>query len=105
MCSSDLNIIKHARASNVALQLTMGGEEVLLDIHDNGRGFDPMASFPGHLGLSSMRERASKVGGTLTITSTPGQETDICVRIPLTLRGDESQSSRREDEITSKVSK
>jgi signal transduction histidine kinase len=77
------NIVKHARASTVVLRLAVQEEEIILEVHDNGRGFDPAAHFPGHLGLHSMSERALKVGGTLTIKSAPGQETDICVRVPL----------------------
>ena len=44
---------------------------------DDGAGFDTSASFPGHLGLRSMRERMARLGGDLTITSTPGQGATI----------------------------
>src|SRR5437879_6847457 len=51
------NIVKHARASSVALQLARQGKEVILQVRDNGRGFDPTGSFPGHFGVRSMQER------------------------------------------------
>ncbi len=76
------NIVKHARASIVELRLTGLADEIVLEVRDNGKGFDPSAPFPGHLGLRSMRERATKMGGTLTIESLPGQGTCIEVRIP-----------------------
>jgi PAS domain S-box-containing protein len=79
------NIVKHARASTVALRLCapMPQTPVLaLDIRDDGVGFDPAGAFPGHLGLRSMRERAARMGGTLTIDSAPGKGTQIQVRAP-----------------------
>jgi signal transduction histidine kinase len=76
------NIVKHARASVVELRLTGLADEIILEVRDNGKGFDPSAPFPGHLGLRSMRERATKMGGTLTIESLPGQGTCVGVRIP-----------------------
>ena len=45
---------------------------VLVEIEDNGNGFDPDEAHPGHYGLESMRGRAAELGGSLTITSTPG---------------------------------
>jgi signal transduction histidine kinase len=76
------NIVKHARASVVELHLSEMADEVILEVRDNGKGFDTSASFPGHLGLRSMRERATKMGGTFTIESLPGQGTCMVVRIP-----------------------
>jgi len=80
------NIVKHARASTVVLRLTKEANEIILEVRDNGRGFDPAGSFPGHLGLRSMRERVTKVDGTLTIESVPGQGTCVGVRMPMVLR-------------------
>jgi signal transduction histidine kinase len=57
------NIVKHARASTVALRLcapTPQTPVLALDIRDDGVGFDPTGAFPGHLGLRSMRERAAR---------------------------------------------
>ena len=77
------NIVKHARASAVALRLAEQENGILLEVRDNGRGFDPTGSFPGHLGLRSMQERIAKAGGTLAIERAPGQGTYICARVPL----------------------
>lgn len=77
------NIVKHARAGTVVLRLVEQENSVLLEVRDNGRGFNPTSSFPGHLGLRSMQERVAKVRGTLTIESAPGQGTCIRVRVPL----------------------
>ncbi len=79
------NIIKHARASTVLLQLAQQDNTVSLQVCDNGRGFDPADPCPGHFGVSSMRERALKMGGTFTIESAPEQGTAIDVRIPVVL--------------------
>lgn len=76
------NIVKHARASTVVLQLVTQENEIMLEVRDNGRGFDPAGPFPGHLGLRSMRERAERVGGTLSIESVPGQGTYVRARVP-----------------------
>lgn len=77
------NIVKHAGASTVILRLARQESEIVLEVHDNGKGFDPTGPFPGHLGLHSMQERATKMGGTLTIDSTPGQGTRLSVHVPL----------------------
>ena len=82
------NIVKHARASTVVLRLARQEREILLEVRDNGKGFDPTGPFPGHLGLRSMRERATKMGGTLTIESAPRQGTCLGVRVPLSGSGE-----------------
>lgn len=76
------NIVKHARASTVALRLARQENEIILQVHDNGKGFDPAGPFPGHFGVRSMQERTARMGGTLTIESAPGQGTCIDVRVP-----------------------
>jgi signal transduction histidine kinase len=76
------NIIKHAHASSVMLRLASQTNEILLEVRDNGRGFDPTGTFPGHLGLHSMRERVARIGGTLTLESESGQGTYIRVQVP-----------------------
>ncbi|MFL5660732.1 MAG: sensor histidine kinase [Ktedonobacteraceae bacterium] len=77
------NIVKHARASMVTMRLAKQDHEIIFEVRDNGRGFDPAGPFPGHLGLRSMQERVTKVGGVLTIESMPGQGTLVDVRIPM----------------------
>ncbi len=80
------NTVKHARATELDLRLECTGTYVALTIQDNGVGFDPTGSFPGHLGLKSMRERATRLGGTLSFESAPGQGTRILARIPVARR-------------------
>jgi PAS domain S-box-containing protein len=76
------NTVKHAGAANVDLRLEQENGSVALEISDDGSGFDPSGSFPGHLGLRSMRERAAQIGGTLEIESAPGEGTRVLTRIP-----------------------
>jgi PAS domain S-box-containing protein len=76
------NTVKHARATRAELTLRATAVELELAVCDDGVGFDPNGSFPGHLGLRSMRERAATLGGTLEIVSAPGAGTTIRVRIP-----------------------
>jgi PAS domain S-box-containing protein len=76
------NTVKHARANHVEIHLECGADGVVLEIIDDGAGFDPSSDFPGHLGLHSMRERAELLGGTLDVESRPGRGTSIVTRIP-----------------------
>jgi len=77
------NIVKHAHARHVDLRLDQTPGEVILEVRDDGAGFDTTVSFPGHLGLHSMRERITNLGRTFEIESTAGAGTRICVRISL----------------------
>jgi len=76
------NVVKHAKAGQLELSL-IDKNGLTLEIKDDGQGFDPQQSFPGHLGLHSMRERAEKLGGNFSIESTPGQGTTIRVQVTL----------------------
>lgn len=75
------NIVKHARARSAEVRLVSENGKVLLEVCDNGQGFDMAQEFPGHLGLKSMRERVEKAGGMLTIASDPGGGTRIQVKV------------------------
>jgi signal transduction histidine kinase len=76
------NVARHAGARAVTITLEASAGELVLSVRDDGRGFDAGKSFPGHLGLSSMRERAASVGGVLLISSAPGQGTEVTIRVP-----------------------
>jgi PAS domain S-box-containing protein len=76
------NAVKHARPSRLDVRLVCDAESIVLEVCDDGVGFDPIASFPGHLGLRSMRERATRRGGTLDIVSAPGGGTRIRACVP-----------------------
>lgn len=77
------NIVKHARASVVTLWLMQEEQSLVLIVGDDGRGFEPKNTFPGHFGLQSIRERVALLNGILSITSAPGQGTSLCVRLPI----------------------
>ena len=77
------NDVKHAHAAHIDVRLTAGDGEITIEVRDDGDGFDTGGEFPGHIGLSSMRERAINAGGTLDITSTPDDGTRVFGRIAL----------------------
>jgi signal transduction histidine kinase len=76
------NTAKHARASHVELRLKVAGDSLVVEIRDDGAGFDASGQFPGHLGLESMRERAHRLGGSVEIISSTGQGTIVRAMIP-----------------------
>ncbi|MEU1667348.1 sensor histidine kinase [Streptomyces sparsogenes] len=76
------NVAKHSGARHVRLHLLSGPGVVTLTVADDGVGFDSRASFPGRLGLLSMRERAREVGGTLSVDSRPGRGSRVRVTVP-----------------------
>ncbi len=83
------NVREHAGASRAALTLTCMGDQICLDIADDGRGFDTDAvpapgadPSRGH-GLRAMRVRVRQLGGTLTVESVPGEGTVVSAAIPV----------------------
>ena len=84
-----INIRKHAQAKNIVASLDCNElNELVIDIKDDGKGFDvkeaqASSSGFGKWGLMSMRQRAISLGGVLTINSIPNQGTEILVKIPL----------------------
>ncbi len=76
------NTVKHAHASSLRLALVADEAGVCLEVADDGCGFDPEGTFPGHLGLRSMRERVQAIGGTLAVESAPCAGTRVVVRLP-----------------------
>lgn len=102
------NVREHSGATTAALTLTSLDDQVVLDIADDGRGFDPERpgarssahgqgrrgedphgqdrrgeDLRGH-GLPPIRARARQLGGTLTVESAPGRGTELSVSVPLT---------------------
>ncbi len=77
------NALKHARAQAVHVDLSLNQAMVCLAIRDDGTGFDPaVMSEHGGFGIAGMRERARRIGGTLQISSAPGQGTSVTVQVP-----------------------
>jgi signal transduction histidine kinase len=81
------NVVKHARASRVQVRGWAEGGRLRLRVRDDGVGFDPDASFPGHLGHTSMRERLAALGGHLRLASAPGEGTTVELDVPLAAGG------------------
>ncbi len=84
------NTARHARARHVEVTLDRADDAVVLDVVDDGTGFDPAglpADLPdpaaGGFGLAAMRARLRELGGTLTIESAPGEGTALSARLPL----------------------
>ncbi|PYE51168.1 PAS domain S-box-containing protein [Deinococcus yavapaiensis KR-236] len=75
------NTVKHAGASRVELRLWQEGSVVVLEVHDDGMGFDPGVARQGSLGQKTMRERATAVGGTCSVTSSLGRGTLVRVEV------------------------
>ncbi len=77
------NVVKHAQAQRASVRLLEGDDEVLLEVQDDGLGFDPRQEFPGRMGLRSMQERVAELRGSLDIESGAARGTHLRARIPL----------------------
>lgn len=87
------NAIRHSRADRIRVAFAREGGCDIVEIGDNGVGFDPDSPCDRHsTGLVGMRERALAVGGELFVTSAPGRGTTIQARIPLTHEGKEREA-------------
>ncbi|MGH9212728.1 MAG: sensor histidine kinase [Acidimicrobiales bacterium] len=81
------NARRHAAASRITVTVSWLGDEVILDVADDGGGFDPDRLPPGGdeggFGLPSLARRAREAGGQLTVDSAPGRGTTISLTLPL----------------------
>jgi signal transduction histidine kinase len=75
------NALRHSDASEVTVTLSRTRRRLVLEVADDGTGFDPSLASSG-LGLASMRERAAAVGGVLRISSAPGAGTRVRLAVP-----------------------
>jgi signal transduction histidine kinase len=80
------NTVNHAQATAIGLCLEESDGLLRRTVSDNGVGCAAGESFPGHLGLVSMRERATGVGGAVDLHSAPGAGTLVTVAVPLHAR-------------------
>lgn len=77
------NALKHATAGAVTVTINVDDQHAILTVADDGRGFDPAKiNNQGGMGLTSMRERAERLGGSFFIQSQPGQGATIRVTLP-----------------------
>ncbi len=81
------NALRHSQAEKVEISLTRRGNDLVVQVTDDGVGFDPETVDQG-MGIANMRSRALSLGGTLQIDAHPGQGTAVEVRIPLTAHSD-----------------
>lgn len=77
------NVWRHAAANSVEITIWQRGDDIVVEVRDDGKGFD-LAAMPtkGSFGLLGMRERAIAVGGKVEIASAPSKGTVVSVRIP-----------------------
>ena len=77
------NALKHAHANRVRIRLQFITDETVLEISDDGIGFDPtIERSRGGFGISGMQERARKLGGTLEVQTAPGKGTRVIAHVP-----------------------
>lgn len=83
-----VNVGKHAEASRAGVTLSFTDDSVVLDIRDDGLGFDPTDTAPDtSFGLAAMRRRVDHVDGVMHVESAPGEGTAISVRVPTGIGG------------------
>ena len=76
------NALKHARATEVRVQLEIEGERLRVTVADNGEGFDLATAKRGN-GLDHSVRRMEEVGGTCAVDSMPGAGTQVRLNVPL----------------------
>jgi two-component system, NarL family, sensor kinase len=94
------NVVRHAEPAAVAISARADGDRIVVEVDDDGRGFDPSAAARtriegGHLGLAAMSERAALVGGEVTIDSAPGRGTSLRLVLPATGAGPAQRAGGR----------
>jgi signal transduction histidine kinase len=89
------NVAKHAHAEAVRVRVVEDDADraVLIEVHDDGRGFDPGDASEG-FGLVGMRERVAAVGGSVAVESSSGEGTRLCARLPVARRESSSDGNR-----------
>jgi signal transduction histidine kinase len=87
-----INVAKHAKTDSASVKANNTASDIVVEVSDAGAGFDlaspPPPSRKRGLGLKSVRERLSLIGGSVTIDSKPGAGTTVVLTAPLAPRGD-----------------
>ncbi len=91
------NVVKHAQARTAKIRLRQVDSRIMVAVEDDGLGFDVAAFFSAgtvvqSLGLLGMRERATLLGGTFSVTSAPGKGTRVAVEVPLDISPDSKET-------------
>jgi signal transduction histidine kinase len=76
------NVVRHAMASEVIVELWCDDEDIKFSVRDDGQGFDQREIRAGHFGISIMQERAESVGAKTDIASRIGEGTEVIVSWP-----------------------
>jgi ligand-binding sensor domain-containing protein/two-component sensor histidine kinase len=76
------NVVRHSDGSKVNIRMDLQDGFLVLEIQDDGKGFDPSATFEGQ-GLRNMKKRTTELNGELEISSKPGEGSVVCLRAPL----------------------
>jgi signal transduction histidine kinase len=77
------NVRMHSNATRVLVEMSVDYNILLLHVHDNGIGFDPLSITTTHFGLRIMKERTNQINGTFEVASVPQAGTDVLIRIPI----------------------
>jgi signal transduction histidine kinase len=80
-----VNALQHAHAGRIHILISYSGQGLCVRVKDNGRGIDENTlsmGKPGHHGLAGMRERAGRIGASLSILSRVGEGTEVCLNVP-----------------------
>jgi signal transduction histidine kinase len=77
------NVVRHAGATQVWLRISVRDGQLIVEVSDNGHGFDPHNHQAGDDGIANMEERLQSVGGECRITSNAREGTTVCFRAPL----------------------
>jgi len=90
------NVAKHARAKQVRVILRAEEQRMIVEVADDGNGFTPtppsrLDPHGGGFGLPSIRERLSRIGGSMHVDSAPGEGTRVLVTCPIKIRWEGSQ--------------
>jgi signal transduction histidine kinase len=80
------NVVRHARATMVWLRISVRDDQLVVEVADNGRGFDVSERRAGADGVANMKERLQALGGRCEISSEPGKGTTVRFQAPLPRR-------------------
>jgi signal transduction histidine kinase len=76
------NAVKHAEPGRISVSVFEEGDDLVMKVADDGKGFTWTGGIEGHYGLANMRERARKAGAELDVESAPGRGTAVTLRMP-----------------------